>query len=370
MAEEPAPKRTALYEAHVAAGARMAPFAGWEMPIQYSGVIDEVRAVRAGAGLFDVSHMGELHLSGAAALAWLNSNTTNDVARLEVGQAHYSLILNEEAGILDDVLVYRLEQTGNSDEFMVVVNAGNTDKIRDVLADRLVPGVDLSDSTPLTSLLALQGPAAEAVLQKLTEAPLAELRRFRFTPGEVAGIPVVISRTGYTGGEGFELYTQEDPNPLWAALLEAGEGDVKPAGLGARDVCRIEAGNVLYGHEIWEEVNPLSARLMFAVKMEKGPFTGSEALQEMIDAGAALQLAGFTMEGRVVPRQEYPIHHDGEEVGFVTSGTRSPMLEASIGLGYLPPGISEPGTPIAIIVRERSHAATVTKLPFFRAPRK
>jgi len=370
MAETPTLKRTPLHDLHVAAGARMVPFAGWEMPVQYSGVIDEVRAVREGAGLFDVSHMGELHVAGAAALAWLNSNATNDVARLTPGRAQYSLILDAEAGILDDVLIYHLEHDEESDEYLIVVNAGNTDKIHRVLTERLLPGVELTDSTPLTSLLALQGPAAEAALQTLTTAPLADLRRFRFAQAVVAETTVVLSRTGYTGGDGFELFTQEDPRPLWEAILAAGEGRVMPAGLGARDVCRIEAGNVLYGHEIWEEVNPLSAGLMFAVKMEKGPFVGSEALERMIEAGAALRLVGFLMEDRAVPRQDYPLRHDGEEVGFVTSGTRSPTLNQCIGLGYLPPEVAEPGTAIEVIIRERPHPAQVVKLPFYRGDRR
>lgn len=335
------------------------------MPVQYSGVIDEVKAVRSSAGLFDVCHMGELHVSGPAALAWLNSVTTNDVARLRPGRAHYSLLLDQDAGILDDILVYCV----GDEDFLVVVNAGNTDKDREWLEGRLVPGVMLDDSSLVTSLIALQGPLAQEVLQPLCTGPLGELRRFGFAAGQVAGIDCVVSRTGYTGEDGFELFTQGDVGALWDAVLAAGSGRVKPCGLGARDVLRVEAGNVLYGHEIWEEVNPLSAGLMWTVKLEKGAFMGKEKLEEYLQAGAALTVAGLTSASRAVPRQGYPIHKDGREVGFVTSGTFSPTLSKPIGMGYLPPEIAEPGTEVDVIIRERPERMVVTDLPFYRAPR-
>lgn len=358
-------RRTPLYDRHVALGARIVPFAGWEMPVQYSGVIDEVKAVRAEAGLFDVCHMGELHVSGPAALAWLNSVTTNDVSRLRPGRAHYSLLLDEEAGILDDILVYCIDDQS----YMVVVNASNTDKDREWLEGRLLPGVELEDSSLVTSLIALQGPAAESILQPLCTGPLHELRRFGFAVGEVAGIECVVSRTGYTGEDGFELFTQGDAGALWDALLAAGAGRVKPCGLGARDVLRIEAGNVLYGHEIWEETNPLSAGLMWTVKLEKGAFVGKDKLEEYLEAGAALTVVGLTSASRAVPRQGYPIHREGVEVGFVTSGTFSPVLNKPIGMGYLPPELAAPGTEVDVIIRERPERMVVTALPFYRAQR-
>lgn len=358
-------RRTPLYDRHVALGARIVPFAGWEMPVQYSGVIDEVKAVRSTSGLFDVCHMGELHVTGPAALAWLNSVTTNDVSRLRPGRAQYSLLLNEDAGILDDILVYCIDDQN----YMVVVNASNTDKDRDWLEGRLLPGVELEDSSLVTSLIAIQGPAAEAVLQPLCTGPLGDLRRFGFAAGEVAGIECLVSRTGYTGEDGFELFTQGDAGALWDALLAAGEGRVKPCGLGARDVLRIEAGNVLYGHEIWEETNPLSAGLMWTVKLDKGAFVGKEKLVEYVAAGAALTVAGLTSASRAVPRQGYPIHHQGQDVGFVTSGTFSPVLNKPIGLGYLPPELAEPGTEVDVIIRERPERMVVTALPFYRAQR-
>lgn len=358
-------RRTPLYETHVAHGARMVPFAGWEMPVQYSGVIDEVKAVREAAGLFDVSHMGELHVSGPAALAWLNSMTTNDVSRLVPGRAQYSLLLDEEAGIIDDILVYC---TG-ADSYMVVVNASNTDKDREWLEGKLVPGVTLDDSSLVTSLVAIQGPLAGEILQPLCSGPLADLRRFGFAAGEVAGVECLVSRTGYTGEDGFELFTQGDVVRVWSALLAAGEGRLKPCGLGARDVLRIEAGNVLYGHEIWDEVNPLSANLMWVVKMDKGEFIGRGALAGYLEAGAALVVAGITSTTRAIPRDRYPIRKDGQDVGWITSGTFSPTLGKPIGMGFLPPELAEPGTEVDVIIRERPERMVVTALPFHRAQR-
>lgn len=357
--------RTPLYDTHVALGARMVPFAGWEMPVQYSGVIDEVKAVREAAGLFDVSHMGELHVSGPAALAWLNSMTTNDVARLKPGRAQYSLLLDEEAGIIDDILVYCVD----ADTYMVVVNASNTDKDREWLEGKLVPGVTLEDSSRVTSLVAIQGPLAGEILQPLCTGPLQELRRFGFAAGEVAGVPCVVSRTGYTGEDGFELFTQGDVVAVWNALLAAGEGRLKPAGLGARDVLRIEAGNVLYGHEIWDEVNPLSAGLMWVVKMDKGEFLGRAALERYVEAGPALVVAGLTSTTRAIPRDKYAIRHDGQDIGWITSGTFSPTLSKPIGMGFVPPELAEPGTELDVMVRDRPEKMVATALPFYRAQR-
>jgi aminomethyltransferase len=309
--------------------------------------------------------MGELHVTGQAALAWLNAFTTNDVSRLRPGRAHYSLVLDEEAGILDDILVY----CSDDEHYMLVVNAGNTDKIREWLDARLLPGVMLEDASDVTHLLALQGPAAAEILQPLCSGPLSELKRFGFASGTVGGIPCVVSRTGYTGEDGFELFTQEDAVSLWQAVMVAGGDRVRPCGLGARDVLRIEAGNVLYGHEIWDEVNPLSAGLMWTVKMDKGEFVGKARLEEYLGAGAALQLAGLISASRAVPRQHYTVCHQGAEVGFVTSGTFSPTLSQPIGMAYLTPELCAPGTPVDVIIRDRPEPMTVTTLPFHRARR-
>jgi aminomethyltransferase len=357
--------RTPLYDRHVAHGARIVPFAGWEMPVQYGGIIQEVRAVRERSGLFDVSHMGEFHVSGPAALAWLNSMTTNDVARLSTGRAQYSLLLDNEGGILDDILVYCMDV----ENYMLVVNAGNTQQDLKWLEGRLVPGVSLEDSSRVTSLLAVQGPAAREVLQPLCTGPLDELRRFGFAGGDVAGMPCLVSRTGYTGEDGFELFTQADAAALWDALLAAGGDRIEPCGLGARDVLRIEAGNVLYGHEIWEEVNPLSAGLMWTVRMEKGPFVGSDRLTEYLEAGPALVLVGLTSTSRAVPRQHYAIERHEQAVGFVTSGTFSPTLNRPIGMGYVPPELSNPDTEVDVVIRNQREKMQVTPLPFYRAQR-
>jgi aminomethyltransferase len=309
--------------------------------------------------------MGELHVSGPAGLAWLNSMTTNDVARLTPGRAQYSLLLDEEAGIIDDILVYCLDE----EAYMVVVNAGNADKDREWLEGKLVPGVTFEDSSRVTSLVAIQGPLAAEILQPLCTGPLSELRRFGFAAGQVAGEECLVSRTGYTGEDGFELFTQGDVAKVWNALLSAGEGRLKPAGLGARDVLRIEAGNVLYGHEIWSDVNPLSANLMWVVKMDKGEFLGRDALAGIIDAGAALVVAGLVSTTRAIPREKYPIRKDGREVGWITSGTFSPTLGKPIGMGFLPPELAVPGAVADVIVRERPEPMQVVELPFSRAKR-
>lgn len=357
-------QRTPLYERHVALGARMVPFAGWEMPVQYAGVIEEVRAVRQAAGLFDVSHMGELHVCGPGALAWLNSLLTNDASRLAVGRAQYTLLCRADGGILDDLLLYRLD----TDDYLVVANASNTRKVGDWFVQHRLPGVEIEDSSALTALLALQGPAAREVLQTLTDLPLGDLKRFGCAPAMVAGIDCLVSRSGYTGEDGFELFTQGDAGALWDALLRAGEGLVKPAGLGCRDVCRIEAGNVLYGHEIGEGMNPVAAGLMWAVKLGKGPFLGSDAVARIEAEGAPLTLVGLESRSRAIPRQDYVLRCAGEPVGFVTSGTFSPTLSRPIGIGFLPPECAAPGTEIEFVVRDRPEPAVVVPLPFYRGP--
>lgn len=353
-------KHTPLYDRHCALGARMVPFAGWEMPVQYSGVIDEVRAVRGSAGLFDVSHMGELAIEGPAALAWLNGLTTNDVARLQPGRAQYSLLCAEDGGILDDILVYQLAD----EKYLMVVNASNTDADREWLEKHRVAGVTIDDVSDETSLLAVQGPSSPELVQSLADVDLTALRRFRFAEGTAAGVACLIARTGYTGEDGFELFTREDPSPLWSALLESGVA--RPCGLGARDVLRLEAGNVLYGHEIGVEVNPLVVGLDWVVKPAKGPFIGREAIEAVREAGPPYRLVGLESRSRAIPRQGYPILRDGEPVGEVTSGTFSPTLEKPIGLGFVPTPASEPGTAIAVEIRGRAEPAVVVSLPFYR----
>ena len=380
-------KRTPLYDAHVAAGARMVPFAGWEMPVQYSGVIDEVRAVRHAAGVFDVSHMGEALVSGPAALAWLNSLTTNDVSRLTPGRAQYSLLLREDGGILDDILVYQI----GDERYLLVLNASNAGKDLDWLRAHPVPGAELTDVSDETALLAVQGPDALALLAPLADIDLAGLRRFGSAFGTVAGIPALVARTGYTGEDGFELFlapwvegsdrpvapSPRRPVALWNALLAAG---AKPCGLGARDVLRLEAGNVLYGHEIDEETTPLEAGLGWVVKPEKGAFMGSDALAERqrlpagetgphAPLGPPRRLVGLVSETRAIPRQGYPIARDSDTLGVVTSGTFSPTRDRPIAMGYVIPSAAREGETVQIIVRGRPEPARVVPLPFYRGKR-
>jgi aminomethyltransferase len=393
-------KRTPLYEEHRAAGARLVPFAGWEMPVQYAGVIEEVRAVRggsrAGCGLFDVSHMGEALVTGPAALAWLNSLTTNDISRLTPGRAQYSLLLRPDGGILDDILVY---QTGE-EQYLLVLNASNREKDVAWLQGRPTPGVEVRDISDEVALLAVQGPGAQALLGPLTDVDLASLRRFRFASGTVAGMPALVARTGYTGEDGFELFlppTEEvfgircsvfglragnsehrtpntehrTPNTdlpdLWSALAQAG---AVQCGLGARDVLRLEAGNVLYGHEIDEETTPLEAGLEWVVKPEKGAFMGAEALARLREAGGPpRRLVGLQSETRAIPRQGYPIVREGDTLGIVTSGTYSPTLERPIGMGYLPAAAAREGDTVEIVVRGRPEPARIVPLPFYRGKR-
>jgi aminomethyltransferase len=398
-------KRTPLYELHRELGARLVEFAGWEMPVQYSGVIEEVRAVREAAGLFDVSHMGEFAIEGPGALAWLNGMTTNDVARLRPGRAQYSLLCAENGGILDDILLYQV----GDESYLMVVNAANTDADYEWLEQHRVAGVTIEDISDEIALIAVQGPESAALVGRLTEAAvpsggtgslsaagtgravgrptpaaalwrerkpptavgrggveLASLRRFGFAEGHVAGVECMIARTGYTGEDGFELFTREAPDRLWRALMAAGGAAVKPCGLGARDVLRLEAGNVLYGHEIGPEVNPLVAGLDWVVKPAKGPFMGSEAIAAVAEAGPPYRLVGLEMQSRAIPRQGYAIIRDGETVGEVTSGTFSPTLNRPIGLGYVPTGLAEPGTQLSVEVRGRHEPAKIVGLPFYR----
>jgi aminomethyltransferase len=266
--------------------------------------------------------------------------------------------------VLDDILVYRIGE----DDYMVVVNASNTDKDAEWLMEHRLPGVTIEDSSSETALLAVQGPAAREILQPLTALALVELKRFGCAPAEVAGIECLAARTGYTGEDGYELFTQGDAGALWDALVEAGGERLKPCGLGARDVCRLEAGNVLYGHEIGEGMNPIAAGLMWVVKLNKGAFMGSDALEQLQAEDVPLQLAGIEMRSRAIPRQDYAIQQEGEPIGFVTSGTFSPTLGKPIGMGYVPPEAAREGSTLEVIVRDRPEPAVVVPMPFYRGP--
>jgi aminomethyltransferase len=360
-------KRTPLYEIHLKYGARMVPFGGWEMPVQYTGVIEEHRAVREALGLFDVSHMGEFELRGPQALDLIQYVSVNNAARLAVGDAQYSLLCYENGTVVDDLLIYRLGE----EHYWIVVNAANIDKDFDWLARYAgrFPGAELKNISAEVAQLALQGPKAEEVLQRLTRKDVGEIGFYKGAAGVVvAGIrTLLLSRTGYTGENGFELYVRPgDAVALWDALLEEGdEEEIRPCGLGARDTLRLEARLPLYGHEINETVTPYEAGLGFFVKLKKGvDFVGREALAAQKEAGPIRRLAGFEVTGRGIPRQGYPIAKDGQTVGIVTTGTFSPTTGRQIGLGFVPAALAEIGSEFDVVIRGQAVPARVVETPF------
>lgn len=358
-------KRTPLYEEHRRLGAKLVPFAGFEMPVQYpAGILAEHRAVRTRAGLFDVSHMGEIEISGGDALGLVQYVTTNDASRLEVGQAQYTVMCQEDGGALDDCIVYRF-----SDRYVIVANAANVDKDRrwiEKYADRF--GARVVDRSDETALLALQGPAAEEILRGLTGVDLGAIKYFHFAEGELDGRPAVISRTGYTGEDGFELYIAADDAPhLWRRILDAGAPHgITPVGLGARDSLRLEIGYILYGNDLDEKHTPLEAGIGWAVKLDKDDFLGRNALARQKQEGLRERLVGFVTAERAFPRHAYEVRFNGEPAGEVTSGMLSPSLDQGIGLAYLPVEAASPGTAIEVVIRNRPVAAQVVRLPFYR----
>lgn len=361
MSNAPSLKRTPLYDTHVRAGARMIEFGGWHMPVQYNSLLVEHRAVRRSAGLFDLSHMGEFAFRGADTEKNLQRLLTNDVSSLAPGRAQYTLICNERGGIVDDVIIYRLD-----DEFLMVVNAANIDKDRQWLQSRLEGDVVLDDQSDATGLLAVQGPSAALLVAQLADDPQAveALPAFGAIRGAVAGVSCLLSRTGYTGEDGFELYCPADSlEILWNAIMEAGAAfELVPAGLGARDTLRLEARLPLYGNELNEETTPYQAGLGFAVKLDKGEFVGRDALLHEKENGPHRRLVGFVMQERGgAPRTGYRVLHQGEPVGEVTSGSFSPSLEKDIGLAYVPPTLTEPGTELEIEIRNRRKTGVVHK---------
>ena len=360
--------RTPLYDRHVAAGARMVDFAGWEMPVQYRGVIEEHRAVRTAAGLFDVSHMGEVRVAGAGADAFVQALTPNDVTKLAPGRAHYSALLTDEGTFVDDLLVYRIA----ADEFLIVVNASNADGDFAWIAARPHAGLAVENVSDRYALLALQGPKAIAILSGLTATKLDEIKYYGFAHGEVAGRKAILSRTGYTGEDGFELYLDPADAPgIWDRLMEAGAADgLEPAGLGARDTLRLEAGMALYGHEIDRTTTPWDAGLDWIVKLDKGEFTGRAALVAAKERGVSRRLVGFEVTGRGIARQGHRLLSDGRDVGFVTSGTFSPTLEKALGMAYVETALAAPGTELAIDVRGKAVPARIVPLPFYKRARK
>ncbi|HXU31582.1 MAG TPA: glycine cleavage system aminomethyltransferase GcvT [Thermoanaerobaculia bacterium] len=357
-------RRTPLYDLHREAGGKMVPFAGWEMPVQYTGVIDEHTAVRQRAGLFDVSHMGEVRVDGAGATAFLDALTPNHVAKLAIGRAHYSGLLNEGGTYIDDLLIYRL----GDESYLVVVNASNVARDFAWIAERAPTGVTVENVSDAYALLALQGPRAVDILTPLTGTDLSAIRYYGFAMGEVAGVQTLISRTGYTGEDGFELYVPPDGAPaVWRKLFEVGAAHgLLPAGLGARDTLRLEAGMALYGHELNETTTPFEAGLAWVVKLDKGHFVGRDALVAQQARGLTRQLAGFEIEGRGIAREGHAVQVEGATVGAVTSGTWSPTLEKALGLAYVPVGQAAVGTSVAIEVRGKVLPARIAKTPFYQ----
>ena len=362
MPTDTALKRTPFFEKHVALGAKIVPFAGYEMPVQYAqGITAEHKAVRERAGLFDVSHMGEFMIRGDRAVDFVNYVTTNDVAALVLGQVHYSTILNERGTIEDDCLVYRFP-----DRVMMVVNASNVAKDYAHVARHAAKfGVTIEDISDDMGLLALQGPNAAKILQTLTKTDLSAIKYYHFEEGEVAGMPMIISRTGYTGEDGFELYHDvKYSSKLWDVLM--GAGDVTPAGLGCRDTLRLEMGMALYGNDIDDTVTPLEANLAWLVKLKKGEFVGSNILNKQKAEGVKKKLVGFTLGDRNIARHGYPVFAGDQPSGVVCSGTMSPTLGIPIGTCYLPTELSKEGNTFEVEIRGKRVPATVVKPPFYK----
>ncbi len=356
--------KTALHDVHIALGARMAPFAGYEMPIQYPGGIRaEHRAVRTAAGLFDVSHMGEFTVRGPQAEALVQYLTVNDVSRAVPGQAQYSALCNENGCILDDLLVYRF-----ADHFVLVVNASNRERDwKWVNGHAAGFDVEISDESENVALIALQGPACQAILDPQTDIDLDAVGYYRFAEGSVAGAKCVVSRTGYTGEDGFELYLPVgSASAVWEALSVAGEPHgCAPAGLGARDSLRLEMGYALYGNDLDEEHTALEAGLGWIVRLDAGDFIGREALAVQKARGVSRRLTGIRLTQRGFPRPGYPIVHDGAEVGIVTSGVASPSLGEGVALGYLSVEAARSGTEVGVVIRGRTIAARTQRPPFY-----
>jgi len=357
-------KKTPFYQKHIALHAKMAEFAGFEMPIYYEGIMQEHLRVREKVGMFDLSHMGEFIVRGPQALAFLEKMTINSVSSLEVYQAQYSAMCYPSGGIVDDLIVYRMP-----DQYMLVVNAANISKDFAWLKENLPPtGVELIDVSDQTALLAIQGPLSERVLQKLTQVELSKIRYYWATHGEVCSEKIFFSRTGYTGEDGFELYLKPElAGKFWDAVAEAGkEFDIAPVGLGARDTLRLEMRYCLYGNDIDETTNPFEAGLGWITKLDKGDFIGKEALVRIKQEGTKRKLVAFELKERGFPRKGYPIIKNEQEIGRVTSGTFSPSLNKGIGLGYVQTEFSEIGTELWILVKGRGVPAVVVKPPFWK----
>lgn len=357
-------KRTPLYQIHLGLGARMVSFAGWEMPVQYRGIVEEHLAVRQKAGIFDVSHMGEIRVKGSRALELLQYLTTNDVSRLKVGQSQYSTVLNEQGGIKDDLIVGRLGE----EEYFIVPNAANAEKIYAWFKAHAIPQAEILEESQLWGEIALQGPLSQEILQRLVPFDCNDLPYFHLRESQIEGVPVIISRTGYTGEDGFEIFSPWEKTPIvWEALTEKGKDiPLEPCGLGARNTLRLEMRYALHGNDIDETTNPLEAGLGWVVKLQKGDFIGREVLLKVKSEGLRRKLVGFELLEQGVPREHYKVLKDGEEVGVVTSGAYSPSLKKGIGLAYVKVDYQQPGTQLDIQIRDKLFRAQVVETPFWK----
>ena len=367
MTTTQAAARTPLFAVHERLGAKMSPFGGFLMPIQYSGIIPEHRAVRTAAGMFDLSHMGQFVATGDGVAPWLDSLTVNNVETMKPNQARYNIFTNEQGGAHDDAIIYRLPG-----RWLVVVNAGNSEKMWRLLSSSVPDGVKLVNRTPESALIAIQGPRSLELLQPLTKTDLSAVKYYYATEGEVAGVPAEIARTGYTGEDGFELFVPAaSAEGLWNTLTREGERvGLLPAGLGARDVLRLEAGMPLYGHELEEDITPLQAGLDPFVKLDKPAFVGKDALVRQRSAGDYDRIAGLIMEGRAPARAGYEVWRGDQRVGTVRSGSPAPAVDGkNIATALLRSDASAVGTPLDVEIRGQRHRATVVPMPFYKRPR-
>lgn len=357
-------KRTPLYPLYARYGAKVVDFHGWELPVQYAGIIEEHQAVRTHAGLFDISHMGEIEISGAGSLAFIQHLTINDASALEDGQVQYSAMCYPDGGIVDDITLYRF----SPERYLLCVNASNTAKDLDWIERHRPEGVTVRDLSGETALLALQGPKAEFILKPVAEVAIAALPYYRFTEGRVGGVEAVVSRTGYTGEDGFELFlSAEAAGELWQKIMAAGTTlGLRPVGLGARDTLRMEMKYALYGNDIGPDTDPVEAGLGWITKTGKGSFIGREAVAKRLASGPERKLVAFEITSRGIARPGCALAAGGRQVGTVTSGTFSPSLRKGIGLGYVPVGLSRPGTSLEVEVRGRKLQAEVVKAPFYK----
>jgi aminomethyltransferase len=358
-------RRTPLYETHKKLGARLVGFAGWEMPVQYKSALEEHHATRQAAGLFDVSHMGEVTFEGPKAFEQLQKLVTNDLNECADGQAQYSAMLRDDGCIIDDIIVYRF----NSEKLFVCVNAGNRDKdVAWMIAEGTAPGCVVTDRGDEYAQLAVQGPKAPGIVQSLTKKDLSGVKTYWFTEGEVAGVPCIIARTGYTGEDGFELFCPPDKAEyLWNAVLTAGKADgIIPVGLGARDSLRLESCYRLYGNDMDDTTTTLEAGLGWITKLNKGEFRGRSVLVKQKEQGLPRQIVGFRLKEKGIARHDYPVVENGVQIGKVTSGTLGPTVGEAIGMAYVPPRLAKVGTPIWIEIRGKPVAAEVAKMPFYK----